>query len=423
MNLPIRHILRPPLHSFPTLTPRYKTFPNFLPSNSLYQVRRLQLPTLTDSSEEKCSLKEEAALEENSTPGVHTHPKENAPPESTLYPPTNITSNSSKVPKWKPRREAEHSTNPSDTTIQQSLKPLLKENGGKWVLTSDGMGMRRIFRFKGFKDTWNFMNAIAAKCKQEKHHPEWVNIYNKVFIHWTTHDLPGLSSNDILMATFCDEQAMIYKEIKEQENQKEVSDEIEITKNEEFLNHAREVGNENESENPKTANVTPKKAPKKAPNPENKVKASLKKKTKPSKNSEVYQKYKEMKERQQEEKAMRRTIDMMNVLQKAEEVRRRREAHDELLRQHKEQKEKREEQERAENGGVLSPKKISAGKINSKKMKKERRKRRRLVTVEHENLMRKHKEEKRLRVLRHQEWLRTHRVESRLKMDEGDEKE
>lgn len=79
------------------------------------------------------------------------------------------------------------------------------------------------------------MNAIAAKCKQERHHPEWVNvglltslpyisfsplqtsntpqIYNKVFIRWTTHDLPGLTATDILMATFCDEQATIHKEV------------------------------------------------------------------------------------------------------------------------------------------------------------------------------------------------------------------
>lgn len=73
------------------------------------------------------------------------------------------------------------------------------------------------------------MNAIAAKCKEEKHHPEWVNVcppnppptihlifpqvYNTVFIRWTTHDLPGLTSKDIRMATFCDEEATMHKEI------------------------------------------------------------------------------------------------------------------------------------------------------------------------------------------------------------------
>ncbi|CAD6447721.1 d9108652-156c-4e1b-b1d9-7e14f2dad086 [Sclerotinia trifoliorum] len=402
MNLSIRHILRPCLYSFPTLTPRYKTFPKLLPSNAVYHVRHLQLPAVTNSSEEKCSSEEEATLEENTIPGAHTRLEEEAPPESTLSPLTDITSNSSKVPKWEARKEAEHSSDLSYITIQQSLRPLLKENGGKWVLTSDGMGMRRIFTFKGFKDTWNFMNAIAAKCKQEKHHPEWVNIYNKVFIRWTTHDLPGLSSSDILMATFCDEQATIHKEVKEQESQKEASDDIEITKNEEFLNHACEVGNKNGSENPKTPTVTLEKAP----TPVNKATATPKEKSKTSKYSEVYQKNKEMKKLQAEEKAMQRTIDMTNILREAGEIRRRREAHKQLLRQHKERREKRE---RTENGGFLLSK-ISGGKKNEK-LKEERKEKRR---IEHQNLMREHEEQKRLKVSRHQERLRRHRGESGL---------
>ncbi|RAL60271.1 hypothetical protein DID88_000051 [Monilinia fructigena] len=92
------------------------------------------------------------------------------------------------------------------------FESLLKENGGKWTLTADKMGIERIFRFKGFKDSWNFMNDVAARCKQEKHHPEWVNIYNMVFIRWTTHVPHGLTSKDILMAGFCDAQAAINNE-------------------------------------------------------------------------------------------------------------------------------------------------------------------------------------------------------------------
>ncbi|APA07369.1 predicted protein [Sclerotinia sclerotiorum 1980 UF-70] len=348
MNLSIRHILRAPLNSFPTLTSRYKTFPNLLPSNAAYQVRRLQLPPVKDSSREKCSLKEEATLEENTISGAHTRPKEKAPPESILSPVANTTSHSSQLPKWIPSRKLEHYSNLSHFMLQESLAPLLKENGGKWVLTSDGMGMRRIFKFNGFKDTWNFMNAIAAKCKQEKHHPEWVNIYNKVFIHWTTHDRPGLSAIDILMAEFCDRQATIHKEVEEQETQ-EISNDIEIIKNEKLLNHAREIEDENASENSKTANVTQEKAP----TPENKVQASPKEKSKSSQHSEVYRKSKEMKGLQAEEKALQRTIDMKDIVRKAQEMRQRREAHQELLRQHKEKREKREEQERAENGGFL----------------------------------------------------------------------
>lgn len=38
--------------------------------------------------------------------------------------------------------------------LKQSLDPLLLENGGKWELASDGMGIRRAFTFRYFKDAW-----------------------------------------------------------------------------------------------------------------------------------------------------------------------------------------------------------------------------------------------------------------------------
>lgn len=49
-----------------------------------------------------------------------------------------------------------------------------------------------------------FMDAVAASCKTERHHPEWANVYNQVFIRWTTHNPLGLSEKDTKMATLCD---------------------------------------------------------------------------------------------------------------------------------------------------------------------------------------------------------------------------
>ncbi|PMD46508.1 putative pterin-4-alpha-carbinolamine dehydratase [Hyaloscypha variabilis F] len=89
----------------------------------------------------------------------------------------------------------------------QDLSPLLKSNGGKWVLIQSGKGVERSFKFKTFKKTWEFMNIVAAECAVKKHHPEWSNVYNTTFIRWTTHSPPGLSEKDVLMARFCDEKA------------------------------------------------------------------------------------------------------------------------------------------------------------------------------------------------------------------------
>ncbi|KAI9887636.1 MAG: hypothetical protein M1823_000500 [Watsoniomyces obsoletus] len=58
------------------------------------------------------------------------------------------------------------------------------------------------------------MNAVAEEAKVQNHHPEWSNIYNQVFIRWTTHRPRGMSRKDLHMAQFCDEQAREMEEVK-----------------------------------------------------------------------------------------------------------------------------------------------------------------------------------------------------------------
>ncbi|NTW37306.1 MAG: hypothetical protein HGB17_14535 [Syntrophobacteraceae bacterium] len=53
---------------------------------------------------------------------------------------------------------------------------------------------------------------IAIAAEKHNHHPEWSNVYNKVLITWTTHDVQGLSSNDIAMARICDLAFALYKQ-------------------------------------------------------------------------------------------------------------------------------------------------------------------------------------------------------------------
>ena len=48
------------------------------------------------------------------------------------------------------------------------------------------------------------MTQIAIEAESHNHHPEWRNVYNKVTITWTTHDVQGLSMNDIELAHICD---------------------------------------------------------------------------------------------------------------------------------------------------------------------------------------------------------------------------
>lgn len=52
------------------------------------------------------------------------------------------------------------------------------------------------------------MNRVVDQCIMNSyHHPEWANVYNSVFIKWTTHEPSGISQIDLESARLCDELA------------------------------------------------------------------------------------------------------------------------------------------------------------------------------------------------------------------------
>ena len=74
-----------------------------------------------------------------------------------------------------------------------------------WEKTSDGReAYYKLFMFSDFKQAFSFMTSIAMKAEQINHHPEWENIYNKVKITLTTHDIGGVSKLDYDMALFAE---------------------------------------------------------------------------------------------------------------------------------------------------------------------------------------------------------------------------
>lgn len=46
------------------------------------------------------------------------------------------------------------------------------------------------------------MTRIALLADKMDHHPEWFNVYNKLQVTLSTHDVNGLSGRDIKMANF-----------------------------------------------------------------------------------------------------------------------------------------------------------------------------------------------------------------------------
>lgn len=63
------------------------------------------------------------------------------------------------------------------------------------------------FRFKDFNAAFGFMTRVALYAEKADHHPEWLNVYNRVEATLTTHDAGGVTDKDVALAHFMDQAA------------------------------------------------------------------------------------------------------------------------------------------------------------------------------------------------------------------------
>lgn len=56
-----------------------------------------------------------------------------------------------------------------------------------------------------FCQAFGLMTRVALLADKIDHHPEWFNVYNKLQVTLSTHDVNGLSARDIRMAKFIEE--------------------------------------------------------------------------------------------------------------------------------------------------------------------------------------------------------------------------
>ncbi|KAL3111841.1 hypothetical protein niasHT_011128 [Heterodera trifolii] len=90
-----------------------------------------------------------------------------------------------------------------ETQRKQLLEPLLKEGG--WQMEQGRDAIKKSFTFRDFNEAFGFMTRVALKADKMDHHPEWFNVYNKVDITLSSHDVQGISERDVALACFVED--------------------------------------------------------------------------------------------------------------------------------------------------------------------------------------------------------------------------
>jgi len=81
----------------------------------------------------------------------------------------------------------------TDDEIEQRLRDL-----PGWELR--GGRLHREYRFENFVDAFGFMTSLALVAESMNHHPDWLNVYNRVVVDLSTHDVGGITALDFELA-------------------------------------------------------------------------------------------------------------------------------------------------------------------------------------------------------------------------------
>ena len=83
---------------------------------------------------------------------------------------------------------------------QRQMLPVTLPN---WTIHEQSISRELVFN--DFNEAFGFMSRVALLAEGRNHHPNWSNVYNRVSITLSTHDLGGLSDLDVELAAAIDQ--------------------------------------------------------------------------------------------------------------------------------------------------------------------------------------------------------------------------
>jgi len=88
-----------------------------------------------------------------------------------------------------------------------SLREILLD----WQVSDDLTSLLIAYKFSDFQQAFAFMSEVAEAAEAIDHHPDWRNSYARVNIRLTTHDVGGLTSLDVDLASKISQLAKRFK--------------------------------------------------------------------------------------------------------------------------------------------------------------------------------------------------------------------
>jgi 4a-hydroxytetrahydrobiopterin dehydratase len=72
------------------------------------------------------------------------------------------------------------------------------QNVADWIYNDNAIEKKLVF--KNFMEALAFIVKVGVLSEKRNHHPELYNVYNKVTIRLTTHDINGVTMKDFDLA-------------------------------------------------------------------------------------------------------------------------------------------------------------------------------------------------------------------------------
>ncbi|MGH8032899.1 MAG: 4a-hydroxytetrahydrobiopterin dehydratase [Luteimonas sp.] len=92
-----------------------------------------------------------------------------------------------------PRKGGEH-------RLERTRIDVLLTHLPGWAVTESGDAIGKTFAFADYHATIAFVNALAWIAHHEDHHPDLSIHYGRAVVRYSTHDVGGISDNDIICA-------------------------------------------------------------------------------------------------------------------------------------------------------------------------------------------------------------------------------